>query len=136
LPSGLTPIPNVSSDAEYLRDATLVDHIQEVASEDVRADRQLPEKDEHALASILRREAITARAKAEAAAENSSLPRPLSKKTQRSDLRANRSEEIAAIAAGAAEASMPEKSKEGVNAIQPCAAAAEAMQNFMAEVCG
>lgn len=107
LPSGLNRIPNVSSDDEFMREATLVDHLQWTQSVDLRMDKKRPEEDQAKLDTLLRREALTGRAKREAKAECAALPKMPAKKDARSDLRRKRHEEIAALRAQNSQAPVP-----------------------------
>ena len=97
LPSGLTRIPNVASDEDFMREATFVDYIQWTESEDLRKDKQRPEAQQEKLNSLLRREGTTYRAKKEVKEDLATLPKKPSKKDSRSDLRKNREEEMAKL---------------------------------------
>jgi hypothetical protein len=132
LPSGLTRIPNVSSDAEFIREATLVDHLRWTASEDLRKDKKKPEEDQAKLNTLLRREGITGRAKKEARQERAALPKKPSKKEARSELRRKRDEEMATLQAQ----SWPPPEQERTPSdkafeAEPSQATSDAMDKFM-----
>jgi hypothetical protein len=97
LPSGITRIPNVSSDDDFLREGTYVDHVLWTESEDLRKDKQGPAKAQKKLDTLLSREATTTRAKKEAQDELATLSKKPSKKESRSELRKNKDEEMAAL---------------------------------------
>jgi hypothetical protein len=134
LPSGLTRIPNVSSDEEFIREATLVDHLQWTASEDLRKDKKKPEEEQAKLDTLLRREGITGRAKKEVKEERAALPKKPSKKETRSDLRRKRDEEMATLQAQRSPPPEPDRtpSDKGPEA-EPSKAAFDAMDKFMEE---
>lgn len=135
LPSGLTEIPNVSLDADYVREATLVDHLQRVESDDLRKDKEKPVREQSKLDELLRRQGVTDRAKKELDAESDALPKKPSKKSVVSDLRRKREEEMAALRSQLSAAST---SREVEDHNSPQAesspAASAAMEQFMREV--
>lgn len=134
LPSGLTRIPNVSSDAEFMREATMTDHVEWTESEDLKKDERKPEKDQAKLNSLLRREGTTAKAKKELKDELSELLKRPSKKDSRGDLRKNREEELAALQSQPTVKSDPsEVSAESTAEIGQSQAALDAMDKFMQE---
>lgn len=134
LPSGLTRIPNVSSDEEFIREATLVDHLQWTASEDLRKDKKKPEEDQAKLDTLLRREGITGRAKKEVKQERAALPKKPSKKETRSDLRRKRDEEMAALRAQSSPPPEPDRApSDKAPESEPSQAAFDAMDKFMEE---
>lgn len=135
LPSGLTRIPNVSSDDEFIREATLVDHVQWIESEDVKKDKKRAEEDQAKLDELLRREGISGRAKKEVKAERAALPSKPSKKDNRSDLRRKRDEEMTALRRQTAPSSEPDQAQADVApGDEPSQAAFDAMDKFMEEL--
>lgn len=134
LPSGLTRIPNVASDEEFMREATYVDCIQWAESEDIRKDRRRQEEQQGNLDSILRREGTTCRARKEVKEEVSALPKKPSKKESRSDLRKNRDEEMAKLRTqGSARSESEEQSAGDMRVLEHSQAACDAMDKFMQE---
>lgn len=134
LPSGLTRIPNVTSDEEFMREATYVDYVQWTESEDLRKDKQRQDVQQEDLNSLLRREATTSRAKKEVKEELAALPKRPSKKDSRGDLRKNRDEEIANLKAQVS--AQPEKREEPAVALagaEHSQATLDAMDKFMQE---
>ena len=134
LPSGLTRIPNVTSDEELMREATFVDYIQWTESEDLRKDKQRPEAQQEKLNSLLRREGTTYRAKKEVKEELATLPKKPSKKDSRSDLRKNREEEMEKLRTQMSAQSKPkEEPAEEAEGVEPPQAVFDAMDKFMQE---
>lgn len=132
LPSGLTRIPNVKSDDDFMREATLVDHIHWTESEDLRKDKNRSAEDQGKLDTLLGREAITLRAKREVKAEQAALPKKISKQQSRSQLRKNRDEEMTALRSqDAASPTDAPNQDDPMPACEQSPAAANAMENFM-----
>lgn len=135
LPSGLTRIPNVSSDEEFIREATLVDHLQWTASEDLRKDKKKPAEDQAKLDTLMRREGITGRAKKEATQERAALTKKPSKKDARSELRRKRDEEMATLQAQSSPQPEQERTpSDSAFEAEPSQAAFDAMDKFMEDV--
>lgn len=138
LPSGLTEIPNVSSEADYVREATLVDHLQRIESDDLRKDKEKPAREQSKLDALLRRQGVTDRARTELETESDALPKKPSKKSVVSELRRKRDEEMAALRSQASTASTPRgddvQELPQLPTADSSAAASAAMEQFMREV--
>lgn len=134
LPTGLARIPNVSSDDEFVREATMADHIQWAELEDLRKDKGKAEEDQVKLDTITRREGTTLRAKKEAEEELAVLPKKPSKKEFRSELRKNRDEEMTALRSQSPESTEAhEETTVAVPEVEYAEASVDAMDAFMQE---
>ncbi|MBS1770548.1 MAG: hypothetical protein JSS77_12860 [Acidobacteria bacterium] len=132
LPTGLTRIPNVSSDDDFMREATLVDHVQWTEAEDLRKDKQRPIEDQKKLDTLLRREGITVKAAREVKEELAEMPKKPSKKESMSELRKNREEEMATLRSQSHAPLEPvETQPDVIPEIERSNAASDAMDRFM-----
>ncbi len=134
LPSGLTRIPNVTSDDDFKRESTYVDHVQWTESEDLRKDKQGPSNEQAKLNTLLSREATTMRAKKQTNSELAALSKKPSKKELKSQLLKNREEEMAALRSQKNVPSEPSRKEQTTTSgISYSQASSDAMEKFMQE---
>lgn len=129
---GLLRIPNVVADIHTQNEISLVDFVQHVTEEDVRADLERGEVDQRQLNTTLRRDAVEHQARKEKLAEQKLQPKKVSKKQQISELRKNRDEELERIrTTDNKRLPAPAASSEPTSA--PMSAADLAMEKFLEE---